>query len=377
MTTPRKSTTNEPLRLVPQGEYVRILRPLLPAEAFKPSRQKLWWLALHTVVAVAGIVAITAIHPWWARALLSLVVGHSIAGLAFFGHDLSHGSIVPGPRWRYPLELLVWSFRLMPVTVWRRCHNEAHHGHSNTPRDCDRQFLTSELVLPVTVLSRTFTPFGNPVRWNPLVGLAFIFYTIAHIAFAFIAGDHHGQASPLMVVFRRRQLPWVVLELVVIVALQAGIFALAGFDWQTYLWCGPLPIAVSSALTMMYIFTNHFLNPVTETMDPVLGSTSVAVPRLVDVMHAHFSYHTEHHLFPSLNSNYYPLVSRLLCEHFPDRYRRVPLLTAWRRLWSVPLGERITPGAPWRADDAAHASHGRGPIVESLTSATKLARQEG
>src|SRR5262245_13738371 len=106
-----QSTTEEPLRLVPQAEYVRILRPLLPPEAFKPSAHKLWWLALHTGVAFAGIVAIAAVQPRWARALLSLVVGHSVACLAFFGHELSHGGILPPSRWRYLLELLVWSLR--------------------------------------------------------------------------------------------------------------------------------------------------------------------------------------------------------------------------------------------------------------------------
>src|SRR5262245_32185812 len=232
------STADEqPLRLVSQAEYVRILRPMLPAEAFKPSAHKLWWLALHTAVVLGGIVAITAAKPWWARALLSLVVGHSVACLAFFGHELSHGGIVAPSRGRYLLELLVWSVRLMPVTVWRRLHNETHHGHSNTLRDCDRLFFRTELVPPLRVLSRTFTPFSNPVRWNPLVGLAFILYTITKTIFAFIVGNHHDGPSPLMVVFRRGQLRWVVFELVVIVALQAGIFALAGFDWRTYLWC--------------------------------------------------------------------------------------------------------------------------------------------
>jgi fatty acid desaturase len=371
MTALLRSTPAEPLRLLPQGEYVRILRPLLPAEAFKPSRRKLWWLALHTLLAFGGMAAITVLHPWWARALLSLAVGHSVACLAFFGHDLSHGSIVPVTGWRYPLELLVWSFRLMPVTVWRRLHNETHHGHSNTRRDCDRQFLTTELVPVLTVLSRVFTPFGNPVRWNPLVGLAFLVYTITHTAFAFIAGNNNGPASPLTLVFRRRQLRWVAFELVVIVALQAGIFALAGCDWPTYLWCGPGPIAVSSALTMMYIFTNHFLSPVTETMDPVQGSTSVAVPRLVDWLHAHFSYHTEHHLFPSLNSDYYPTVSRLLREHFPDRYRRVSLLAAWRELWSIPLGVQIAPGVQSSAKGSAHAFRRRVPLMESPATIAK------
>jgi fatty acid desaturase len=138
---------------------------------------------------------------------------------------------------------------------------------------------------------------------------------------------------------------WIAVELVVIVLFQLGLFALAGFDLAAYVWCGPVPIAVSSAFTMAYIFTNHYLSPITPVDDPVLGSASVAVPRWVDWVHAHFSYHTEHHLFPTLNSSYYPHVSRLLQQEFPDRYQRVPFTAAWCRLWSLPLAGRIVPGA--------------------------------
>ena len=53
----------------------------------------------------------------------------------------------------------------------------------------------------------------------------------------------------------------------------------------------------------------------------------------MDWLHDNFSYHTEHHVFPSMNPKFYPEVSRLLQEHFPERYNRIPLREAWRRLW--------------------------------------------
>jgi fatty acid desaturase len=84
---------------------------------------------------------------------------------------------------------------------------------------------------------------------------------------------------------------------------------------------------------MLYVFTNHFLNPLCEHSDPLVGSTSVIVPRWMDWLHDNFSYHTEHHVFPGMNPRYYPEVSRLLQKHFPDRYNRVPFGEAWRRIW--------------------------------------------
>jgi fatty acid desaturase len=52
-----------------------------------------------------------------------------------------------------------------------------------------------------------------------------------------------------------------------------------------------------------------------------------------DWLHSNFSYHTEHHLFPNVSADFYPLVSKLLLEHYPTRYHRIPLAEAWRLLW--------------------------------------------
>jgi fatty acid desaturase len=324
-----------------RADYVRVLRPLLPPKAFAAAPRMLLALGVHTALIVAGSLAMPWLDAWWLRVLLSLLIGHSTACLAFLGHDLSHNSIVRSRWLRYLLELWVWGLRLMPATLWHRLHNETHHAHSNAPLDCDRQCFPVELTPGIKIPSHLFTPFDNVVRWNPMVGLTFIVYAVSQAIVAVYTGDGPRRSSPRGIRLRRGQRSVVLFEIAVMVALQAGLLALTGFDFAAYLWCGPVPIAISSVITMMYIFTNHFLNPITETPDPLLGTTSVAVPWFVDWLHAHFSYHTEHHLFPSMNSAYYPRVSRLLSERFPERYHRVGLLTAWRRLWSVPLGGKL------------------------------------
>ena len=90
---------------------------------------------------------------------------------------------------------------------------------------------------------------------------------------------------------------------------------------------------LTSCISMSYIFTNHFLNPLSHEADPVRGTTSVIVPAWVDRFHWNFSYHTEHHVFPTMNSDYYPALSCELARRFPGEYQRIPMGEAWRRLW--------------------------------------------
>ena len=138
-----------------------------------------------------------------------------------------------------------------------------------------------------------------------------------------------------------RQRRRITFELLIAIALQFEIFALVGFDWVRYLFVGLMGLMFASATVMPYVFTNPFLNPVRDETDPVASSTSVVVPRWVDWLHCTFSYHTEHHLFPAMDSNSYPLVSAKLAELFPDQYWRMPILDAWRALWrSSPYATR-------------------------------------
>jgi fatty acid desaturase len=80
---------------------------------------------------------------------------------------------------------------------------------------------------------------------------------------------------------------------------------------------------VGVRLHHVYVFTNHFANAVLDSADPLAGTTSVIVSPLLDRLHLNFSFHTEHHLFPAMDSRFLPLVSRLLEEHFPARYHRI------------------------------------------------------
>ena len=74
----------------------------------------------------------------------------------------------------------------------------------------------------------------------------------------------------------------------------------------------------------------------TEVNDPLVNSLSLRVPKLFDMLHLNFSYHTEHHVFPGMNSDYYPLVQALLREHYPERFNLLDAEEAWRLLLKTP-----------------------------------------
>ncbi len=78
------------------------------------------------------------------------------------------------------------------------------------------------------------------------------------------------------------------------------------------------------------------ISRITEINDPLISSVSLRVPKIVDALHLNFSYHTEHHIFPHINSDYYPMVQELLEIHYPGRMNLLPALEAWRLQMKTP-----------------------------------------
>lgn len=313
--------------------YVNKIRAELPPCAFLPAPRKLWIIFGHLALVVSAYLTLRFSSSMIVGLFLALVIGHSLACMGFLTHELAHGAIVRSRRIRYALEFLFWGLNLIPATVWRRVHNQTHHIHANTPRDPDRPFVESEETVRTRWYTRLFYPNRRSVAWNPLVALHLVGYTARNVVAAFYRPPGKPEVVPAVPSYTTRQRAFIGLEILGIVAIQAGVFLLVGRSWVAYLWASPLAYAVTSAVAMGYIFTNHFLNPVTETHDPLLGTTSVIVPHFVDRIHIHFSLHTEHHLFPGMNSDFYPLVAKALVEHFPERYHRLPLGSAWQQLW--------------------------------------------
>jgi fatty acid desaturase len=345
-----------PLHLLSPSEYVRTIRPHLPSEAFRRRPVKLAIALLHILFICVGYLAIrsTSSPVLWLG--ISLVIGHSLACLAFFAHTLSHGAVLKRGHLRYFLEILFWGFNCMPATIWQTVHNRLHHVHTHTANDPDRPFRQCETTCLVRLYNRVFMPNATGLRWRPSVWLNFTTYVIRHIVATatsqyWIRTLKQGPPS-----YSPSEHLKIALECAYISGFQILVFLIVG-DWERYLFASPIALAISSGIVTIYNHTNHFLNPLCSEVDPVLGTTSVQVPHVFDIMHDNFSYHTEHHLFPSLDPSYYPAVCRLIEEHYPERYNRLPIAVAWQRLWDQGEFVKETNQAPHSTPSPNQSHH--------------------
>ena len=335
-----------------EAEVIRRLRAALPREAFDPAPRKMWAVLGHLVVIAASYAALRSIDRTLGRLLVSAIIGHGLTCVVFLAHELSHGTILRKSRLRYVAELGLWGLNLIPVTMWVRLHNQTHHAHANAPGDPDRFYTTDELNSSALRrwYTRLFFPHGRTVRWNPLVGFHFLTYVGRHL----IAVLYPGRSRPAVVTAKPAYTAWhrlwIAFETACIVAMQYAVYLAVGGHLELYVWASPVALLFTSTFAMSYIWTNHYLRPMSTARDSLATSTSIRVHRVFDRLHCNFSYHTEHHLFPNANSDYYPAMSALLRELYPSRYHRLDFRAAWRLLWAGEPSIQVAPAAGTVAD---------------------------
>ncbi len=320
--------------LYPTAHYVRVLRPLLPPEAFRPHMGQLYRATFHFGIYLCGLLLLRHYGSiWWAGLLCALMMGHSTACCAFIAHDISHGAVVKDRTLRRILEMLLWGINAIPPTLWHAVHNQTHHAETNTLGDTDRRFVESERTLSTTIYVKSFLPGRKRGAWWLSILGEFVFlYVIRHGIAAFSSNKARAVLVTAKPTYSNKARRWICVEILTIIGFQIATWKLVCGNLPAYLWASVATYAVASSVGMLYIFTNHSLNPLCEHTDPLVGSTSVCVPRWMDWLHDNFSYHTEHHVFPGMNPRYFPEVCRLLSIHFPERYNRISLAEAWRQL---------------------------------------------
>ena len=328
--------------MLTQVDYVKALRPLLPPQAFAPSFNKLIILGINVLILLLGWAIAQQLNLWsfywlWLYLPLTLIMGNSVIVLLFSCHDMMHGSVIKNPRLVDFIALIGLSLLWMPPTLWKAVHNHKHHTQTNSLQDPDRSYLTQQnntwgkwiqnLCIPSAEVNGLFLAFGMLTAWGT--------HTFRHLTSILFFNRNDVDYVPAAVVVSPAKRRLIATETIWIAAIHLGILLYIHNPIGILLGY-LLPISIGYAGVMFYVYTNHFLCPMTEVNDPLLNSVSLRMPKIFDLLHFNFSYHTEHHLFPSLNSDYYPAVQTLLQTHYADQFNLIPGDKAWQLLLKTP-----------------------------------------
>jgi fatty acid desaturase len=329
--------------LIRQGEYAQTLRPYLPAAAFQPDRTKLLILAINLALWGLGLGMANYLdrYPWYALVLflpVTLVLGNAVIVLLFSTHDLMHSGLVKHPGLRRGISLLGLALLWMPPTLWHYVHNRVHHAHTNSHADPDRSYLAQQPATWGKWIQHQFVPSAevNPVVLAIGMTMAWGVHAFRNLTSVLVFNTGNVDYVPAAFRVKPRDRWAIAGETLLIATLHLGILCYLQFHPVKLVLAYFLPIGLGYAGVLFYVYTNHMLCPMTEENDPLINSVSLRVPPLFDQLHLNFSYHTEHHVFPGVNSDYYPQVQALLQTHYPDRFNLLPAATAWKLLLTTP-----------------------------------------
>ncbi len=331
-------------RLIPQAEYAKILRPLLPPEAFSPDPSKLVILLVNLAILLLGWAIADQLDHWpwyllWLYLPLALIMGNSVIVLLFSSHNLMHGGVVRNVHIIRIMSLLGLTVLWMPPTLWKAVHNRVHHNKTNSLADPDRNYLAEQPKTWGKWIQNLFVP---SLEVNPFwlaVGMATAWgvHTFRNLTSVLFFNSEAVDYVPAAFKVSAKDRRAIASEFFVILGIHVSILTYLSFDPLKLSLSYFLPIGIGYSGLIFYIYTNHMLSPMTSVNDPLINTVSIRVPKLFDQLHLNFSYHVEHHIFPSLNSDYYPLVQELLKTHYPESPRYLmDAGEAWRLLRQTP-----------------------------------------
>lgn len=329
--------------MISQAEYAKKLRPLLPAEAFEPDASKLAILLINLVILILGWAIAAQLDRWpsyllWLYLPLAVVMGNSVIVLLFSSHDLMHGAVIKNFRLTRVISLLGLSIFWMPPTLWKAVHNREHHNKTNSLKDPDRNYLYAQPKTWGKWIQNLFVPSAEVHPLWLIVGMtsAWGVYTFRNMTSVLLFNNESVDYVPAAFTVSAKERRAIAFELVVILMIHLSIVSYLQFNLLKLGLSYFLPIGIGYAGVMFYIYTNHMLSRMTSCNDPLINSVSIRVPKLFDKLHLNFSYHTEHHIFPGINSDYYPLVQELLKINYPERFNLLDAGDTWRLMLQTP-----------------------------------------
>ncbi len=331
-------------QLIHQSVYAKKLRPLLPPEALEPDSSKIGILLINVAILILGWGIAARLDSWpiyllWLYLPLAVIMGNSVLVLLFSSHDLMHGSVVKKkPLLTYWISFIGLSMWFMPPTQWKTLHNLVHHNNTNALADPDRNYLYQQPNTWGKWIQNIFAPsLEMHPSWLP-VGMtgSWVVHNLRNLTSVLLFNNKSVDYVPAAFTVSPKDRRTIAFECLGILGIHFSILFYLGFQPLKVAIAYLLPLAIGHAGGMFYIFTNHLMCRMTEVNDPLINSVSLRVPKIFDLLHFNFSYHTEHHVFPSMNSDYYPLVQELLQIHYPGRMNLVDASEAWRLLMDTP-----------------------------------------
>ncbi len=330
-------------KLIPQAEYAKTLRPLLPAEAFLPDPSKLVILLINLAILMLGWAIAARLDRWsiyllWLYLPLAVVMANSVTVLLFSSHELMHGSVIRNSRLVRVMGLLGLAIGWTPPTLWKAVHNREHHNKTNSLSDPDRNYLYEQPKTFGKWSQNVLVPSCevNPIGLTVGMATAWGVHTFRNLTSVLLFNRESVDYVPAAFTVSTKERLAIAREFFVILMIHLSILAYLQFDMLKLTLAYFLPLGLGYAGTIFYIYTNHMICRMTSVNDPLINSVSLRVPKIIDKLHLNFSYHTEHHIFPGMNSDYYPMVRELLKIHYPERFNLLDAGEAWRLLMQTP-----------------------------------------
>jgi fatty acid desaturase len=303
----------------------RIRRELPHIFAQQPARA--WAMLPIAVISVAlNWIMITRPMPWYALLPLAILLGNNYGAGVLLAHECLHGSVVQRRWLQTGLAYVGFAPLIMSPTLWRLWHNQIHHGKTNNPMLDPDHFGT--LRRYEQMKSTRFVNRLAPGSKSPL-SYAFMFYWLSfHTQVVLWISSRHLPA------FRELSRKRAYAETAAFTLILSAIAWAAGLAKAPFVVF--IPFLIGNFVVMMYLSTNHFMRPLTITNDALDNTMSVKTWRLFDWMHFRFSHHVEHHMFPRVNSRFFPELRVWLQREVPSRYVCPSHWTALSYLFRTP-----------------------------------------
>lgn len=328
---------------ITQADYAKKLRPLLPAKAFLPDPSQIWILLINVSILLLGWRIAAWFDQWnwyflWLYLPLALVMGNSVIALLFSTHNLLHSSAIKNRFLRQAIGLLGLTMLWTPPTLWKIVHNREHHNKTNSLLDPDRNYLSEQPKNWGKWIQNLFVPSVEVHSLWLMIGMghAWGVHTFRNLTSVLLFNSGLTEYPPSAFKVSPKERRAITIEFFIILGIHLSILIYLGFHPAKLILSYFLPIWIGYSGVMFYIYTNHMLCRMTSINDPLINSVSIRVPQILDLLHLNFSYHTEHHIFPGINSDYYPVVQALLRTQYPDRFNLLDAGEAWRLLLQTP-----------------------------------------